>query len=154
MSTRRPLRWGEIISSGADLAAEYAYLLRSCKSSWSGVSCKITGNVQVNNVGDSPAPATYTEVVLYNPWSGDVTLLQRIRTAKMRAYNDAKTLKVNTKLPPAVGFGSGLYIVIVADAEGTIDEPDWDNNYLWLGPLDPVTESYTNQSGTLKNIKK
>jgi C1A family cysteine protease len=141
------------ISSGADLSSEYAYLLRSCKASWSGVSCKITGNVAILNVGDVGAPATYTEVVLYNPWSGDVTLLQRIKTAKMKAY-DYKNLRVSTKLPPAVGFGSGLYIVIVADADGTIDEPNWDNNFLFLGPLDPVAESYTNQKGASKDIIK
>ncbi len=133
-------------ASGADLSAEYAYLLRSCKASWNGVSCKITGNVEVLNVSGQNAPSTYTEVVLYNPWSGDVTPLQRIRTAKMKSF-DYKNLRVNTMLPPAVGFGSGLYIVIIADADGTIDEPDWDNNFLFLGPMDPVTESYSNQGG-------
>ena len=117
------------------------------------MSCKITGNVAILNVGDENAPPTYTEIVLYNPWSGDVTALQRIKTSKIRAYG-YKNLRVNAKLPPAVGFGSGLYIVIVADADGIIDEPDWDNNFLFLGPLDPVSESYTRiKAGALRNFE-
>lgn len=141
------------VASGADLSSEYAYLMRKCKASWSGVSCSITGNVGIVNVGDEDAPTTTTAVVLYNPFSGDPMVLQRIRTAKMKPFA-FKNLRVNTKLPPSVGFGSGLYIVIVANADGVIDEPDWDNNYLWLGPMDPVTESYTNQGGPSKGVKK
>ena len=141
------------ISSGADLSAEYAYLMRSCKGTWSGVSCKITGNVEILNVSDLNAPSTHTEVLLYNPWSGDATRLQRINTPKIKAGN-YKNLRVNTSLPPAAGYGSGQYIVIVADADGTIDEPNWDNNFLFLGPLDPVTVSYTNQRGSSKDIIK
>ena len=79
--------------------------------------------------------------------------LQSISTPKLKP-GYGKDLKVNTKLPSSVGFGSGLYIVIVADADGKIDEPDWDNNYLWLGPMDPVTESYTIPRRPLKDIKK
>jgi C1A family cysteine protease len=141
------------ISSGADLSSEYAYLMRSCKASWSGVSCKITGNVLILNVGDFDAPSTHTEVLLYNPLSGDVTLLQRINTPKLKA-GYSRNLRVNTKLPPAVGFGSGQYIVILADADGTIDEPDWDNNFLFLGPFDPVTGFYTNNRSGLKHDTK
>jgi hypothetical protein len=124
--------------------------MRTCKGSRRGVTCKITGNAEILNVGDKVAPSTHTEVFLYNPWSGNATLLQRISTARLKP-NYYVNLKVNTTLPPAVGYGSGQYIVIVADADGNINEPNWDNNFLFLGPMDPVTGSYTNNKSGLKH---
>ena len=143
----------ENISSGPDLAADYAYLIRTCKVTWSSISCKISGTVEIDNLGDLDAKPTHTEVWLYDPWSGDVTLLKRISTPKIKA-GYYQILNVRANFPPAVGYGSGQYIVILADADNIMAEPNKDNNFLFLGPLDLVTHFYSNnQSGFIHENK-
>jgi hypothetical protein len=120
---------------------------------WSSISCKISGTLEIDNLGNLDAKPTYTEVWLYDPWSGDVTLLQRISTPKIKP-GYYKILNVRANFPPEVGYGSGQYIVIFADADNILAEPNKDNNFLFLGPLDLVSHFYSNnQSGFIHENK-
>jgi hypothetical protein len=131
------------IQEGPDLSAEFAYLIRSCRISWTSISCKLSGIIEIDNLGTLTAPATKTEVWLYDDWYGDFTRLQRISTSKL--YPDYfKTLNVRANFP-AGETGAGMYIIIYADADDKIAEMDEDNNFLVLGPIDDVTSNSQSQ---------
>jgi subtilase family serine protease len=121
-------------SSAPDLSVEYASFTKSCKISRGVVSCKISGSVEIDNVGKQDAPSTYAEIWLYDDWLEDWTLLKRISVSKIKK-GGYKTIKVSASLPPGED-GSGKYLYVVADADDIVAEPDEDNNIAWVGPFD------------------
>lgn len=122
--------------SGADLSVSVDYTsfyYPSCGLSRSSLSCKISGIVEIDNLGNRDALSTYTEIYLYDAWLDNYAFLKRISTSKLKA-GYYKTLRVSVNLPPRED-GSGKYLLIVADADDILAEPDEDNNFLWVGPF-------------------
>ncbi len=115
----------------ADLAGQWTSLVRSCRSSSRGKSCKVTGNLQIMNIGTWSAGSFNVEIYLSDDFED--LLLKRISFSSLKA-GSSKTSKINCNFPPGE-TGSGKYITVLIDPDGYLDETDTDNNWIVEGPL-------------------
>jgi|WetSurSiteA1Bulk_404760.scaffolds.fasta_scaffold01160_9 hypothetical protein len=125
----------EIVNQDPDLTGTWASLSQSFTNSKKGIKCKITGKLNIQNIGNTDASSSvvrfyFSEDNKYD--SGDMYLKQ-ISTGKIKTgKNKTKTLSYSFQ------YGEILtekYIIAVIDANNTVDEADEDNNELAYGPL-------------------
>jgi hypothetical protein len=114
-----------------DLTGRWTSLIRSCKSTLRGQSCRISGNLQVVNIGALSARSFNVDIYL----SDDIEdlLLKTISVTSLKA-GSRKTLRVSSNFPSGE-TGSGKYITVIIEPDDYIDESHKDSNLLIYGPL-------------------
>ncbi len=120
----------------ADLTGIYSSVTPRCKSKKGVMECSIKGKVDVQNLGNITAPESLarfylsSDAVLDDP--GD-TLLSQV---SIKAVKTSKPGKARLKAELAPGMSTtGLYLILVVDAAGTIAECSESNNTTVYGPM-------------------
>ena len=114
-----------------DLTGQWTSLVRPCTFSLKGQSCKISGSLQVMNIGALSAGSFNVDIYLSN--DVEDLLLKSVSVTSLKA-GSKKTLRVSANFPPGE-TGSGKYITVVIDPDDYIDESDKDNNVLIYAPF-------------------
>jgi C1A family cysteine protease len=114
-----------------DLTGQWTSLLLSCNSSFRERSCKISGNLQVMNIGGLSAGSFNVDIYLSD--NNEDLLLKSVSLTSLKA-GSRKTLRVSRKFPPGE-TGTGKYITVIIDPDDYIDESDKDNNFLTEAPF-------------------
>jgi len=110
--------------NGPDLTGEWISVTQSCKYTSKGKSCKITGSLKIENIGNRDAPSSYVEIYVF----GDIEeyLIKRFSTGKLKA-GKSKTWKISYTLP-AGESASGRNIYVFIDMDEEVEERDETNN--------------------------
>jgi len=122
-------------SSGKpDLTGEWTSLTQTCKSNKSGLKCKISGTLKIENRGDGDAISTSVDFWLSddNAWDAGDKWLKRVSTGKIKA-GGYKNKKLSYSLPKGE-TASGKNIIGGIDEDDAVDETDEYNNDI-AGPI-------------------
>jgi uncharacterized repeat protein (TIGR01451 family) len=112
-----------------DLAGTWTGVDSSCKKT----KCKVRGTVEVTNNAPGDAPSSVIKFYLStdNVFDEGDVLLKRVSTGKIKD-GQPKNKKLSAKLP---GDPTGMFLLAVLDADGTVSESDETNNTVVFGPL-------------------
>jgi len=118
-----------------DLTGQWASLAQTCKNTRSGLKCKVSGRLNIQNVGTLNAPSCF--VRFYR--STDEVYNEGIDALKQVATGTIKVGKSKTKTFsysfPLGETASGEYIIAVIDADKTVAEGNEGNNHVVFGPI-------------------
>jgi len=119
-----------------DLTGQWTSLVQACRSTKSGLKCKISGKLSIQNVGTVNAPSSFVRFYrsddeVYN--EGADSFLKQVATGTIKVgKSKSKTLSYSFPLRETV---TGDYIIAVIDADNTVEEADEGNNYIMFGPI-------------------
>jgi len=119
-----------------DLTGQWTSLVQACRSTKSGLKCKISGKLSIQNVGTVNAPSSFVRFYrsddeVYN--EGADSFLKQVATGTIKVgKSKSKTLSYSFPLRETV---TGDYIIAVIDADNTVEEADEGNNYIVFGPI-------------------
>jgi subtilase family serine protease len=121
-----------IVVSAPDLTGEWiSPPIQSCRSSLRGESCRITGSLNVSNIGQWKAASSYVDIYLLGV-DGD-SLIKRISTGILQP-GASKTLKLNYSLPLNI-TATGKSVKGIIDPDNTLQESDETNNTAVSDPI-------------------
>jgi len=118
-----------------DLTGQWSDLVQVCKTRRSGLHCKLTGKLIVQNIGTARAPTSFVRYYLSSDGtfdSGD-TLLKQVATGKVKPGKHKKRT-LSAKLP-AGESATGEFVIAVVDADNTVAECNESNNVVVFGPV-------------------
>lgn len=115
------------IANGPDLFGEWQPLTvkQTCKTTSKTTKCKITGTLQIRNIGNQDASPSYVEIYL----SDGYDYLKRTSLGKLKVNGKDKILKINISLPVNQTV-SGKYILAVIDPDDAVVETNEKNNVI------------------------
>jgi hypothetical protein len=119
-----------VLGAGPNLTGEWTSFYQTCKSTSSGIKCKLKGSLRIHNVGNLGAISTNVNFYLYD---GDYHFLKSVSTGKVKAAA-SKTKKISYNLP-AGSTASEKYITAWIDAAEIVEELDEDDNFPYYGPI-------------------
>jgi len=118
-----------------DLTMQWESLIQTCKSSKSGLKCKISGKLNIQNIGTEKATSSVgfylSEDEIQNE-EADIFLKQATTGSIKSGASKALTFTYNL---PSGETASGMFIIAVIDANNTIAESNETNNVAVFGPI-------------------
>ena len=119
-----------------DLTGQWASLTQTCRNTKRGLKCKISGRLNIQNVGTLNAPSSFVRFYrstdeVYN--EGTDAFLKQVATGTVKtAKSKTKTLSYSL---PSGETASGEYIIAAIDADNTVAEANEGNNAIVFGPV-------------------
>ena len=123
-------------ASGVDLTGEWMSLIQSCSQTRSGLKCKLTGNLRVENRGNLKAPSGgYVHFYMSSDprWDSGDELLKEVPIGSLKP-GQGKLRKFSVSLPLGQS-ASGKYVIGWIDATGVVEEWDETNNMVVSSPI-------------------
>jgi hypothetical protein len=122
-------------SGDADLTGSWKSLSQSCKSTASGIVCKLSGTLRVRNEGFKSVDSAGVRYFLSDDGIYDAgdQFLTKFGTGEL-AWGKGKGFSFSYKLP--VGeTATGRYVIAVVDINNKVVELDETNNEIVFGPV-------------------
>ncbi len=112
-------------------------LTQTCKTTSSGIKCKLEGTLAVENAGYNDLASSSVYFYLSNDGTYDPgdTYLKKKSTGKVK-YANSKNIAFAYKFPVGMTL-TGKYIIAVLDATGKVLEVDEGNNTIVSGAIPP-----------------
>ena len=121
--------------SPPDLIGQWASLNTKCRSTRVGPKCKISGRLNVQNIGNLDAPSSFVRFYLSsdNVYDETDTFVWQVATGSIKAgTSKTKTLRYSFPVGETV---SGKYIIAVIDPDNIVAESSECSNYAVFGPI-------------------
>jgi hypothetical protein len=127
----------EARSGPGDLTGTWDSLDQTCKTTSSGIKCKLEGTLAVENAGYNDLSSSSVYFYLSEDATFDPTdlYLKKKKTGKIK-YENSKDITFTYKFPAGMTL-TGKYIIAVLDATGKIVEVDEGNNTIVSGAIPP-----------------
>jgi len=121
-----------VSSSLSDLTGQWKSLTQTCRNTRSGLKCRVSGRLRIQNVGNLNAPKSFVWFYLSDNdhYDGDGidVYLKQVATGTVRV-GKTKTKTFSYSLPLGE-TASGKYIIAVIDKDNTVAEANENNNYV------------------------
>jgi len=118
-----------------DLTGQWASLTQTCRNTKRGLKCRLSGRLNIQNVGTLNAPSSFVRFYLSTDgvYNGDGDPMKQVATGTIKV-GKSKTKTFSYTLP-LEETASGEYIIAVIDADNTVAESNESNNYVVFGPI-------------------
>ena len=118
-----------------DLTGQWTSLTQTCRNTRTGLKCKISGRLNIQNVGTLNAPSSLVRFYLSpdGVYNEGTDALKQVATGAIKAAK-SKTKTFNYTFP-AGDTASGNYVIAVIDSDNTVAEANEDNNAIVFGPV-------------------
>ncbi|MFZ3137525.1 MAG: DUF1566 domain-containing protein [Thermodesulfovibrionales bacterium] len=117
--------------SGADITGSWTSLVQQCK----GTICKISGKINIQNIGNRDALSSLVKFYLSDDGihDGGDSFLKEIKTGTLKV-GKSKSMSLSYVLPAGIS-ATDKYIIAVIDADNTVMEANESNNIIIYGPI-------------------
>jgi streptogramin lyase len=120
----------------ADLTGQWTSLVQTCGDTRNGKKCRISGTLNIQNIGILKAPSSFVRFYLSDNGQYDEgadTFVKQKATGMIKA-GKSKTGAFRCEF--SVGETAlGKFIIAVMDADNTVSESNESNNFVVFGPI-------------------